>query len=90
MSFPYKTSIEKSMKKFYGSLSEKDKRRYAAIESEKLSHGGVNYISDILGCDPKTIRRGQKELSELEQDTAGIRQPGGGRKKSYLSPNIKE
>jgi len=48
MSFPYKTSIEKSMKKFYDSLCEKDKRRYAAIESEKLSHGGVNYISTLL------------------------------------------
>jgi len=36
------------MKKFYDSLCEKDKRRYAAIESEKLSHGGVNYISTLL------------------------------------------
>ncbi|WP_221901600.1 hypothetical protein [Bathymodiolus platifrons methanotrophic gill symbiont] len=41
MSFPYKKNIEKSMKKFYDSLCEKNKRRYAAIESEKLSHGGV-------------------------------------------------
>ncbi|TXK98865.1 hypothetical protein BMR11_07670 [Methylococcaceae bacterium CS5] len=45
MSFPYKKNIEKSMKEFYDSLCEKNKRRYAAIESEKLSHGGVNYIS---------------------------------------------
>ncbi len=37
------------MKKFYDSLCEKDKRRYAAIESEKSSHGGVNYISTLLG-----------------------------------------
>ena len=90
MSFPYKTSIEKSMKKFYDSLCKKDKRRYTAIESEKLSHGGVTYISTLLGCDPKTIRRGQKELTELELDTAGIRQPGGGRKKRSLPPNTVE
>ncbi|WP_221902047.1 hypothetical protein [Bathymodiolus platifrons methanotrophic gill symbiont] len=32
----------------YDSLCEKNKRRYAAIESEKLSHGGVNYISALL------------------------------------------
>ncbi len=36
------------MKKFYDSLCEKNKRRYAAIESEKLSHGGVNSISALL------------------------------------------
>ncbi|WP_221899945.1 hypothetical protein [Bathymodiolus platifrons methanotrophic gill symbiont] len=48
------------MKKFYDSLCEKNKRRYAAIESEKLSHGGVNYISALLECDPKTIRQGKK------------------------------
>jgi hypothetical protein len=80
MSYPYKTSTEKSMKKFYDSLSEKDKRRYAAIESKKLPHGGVNYISGLLECDAKTIRRRQKELTELKQDTTGIRQSGGGRK----------
>lgn len=84
MSFSYKTSIEKSMKKFYTSLCEKDKRRYAAIESAKLAHGGITYISDLLACDPKTIRRGQRELTELELDTTGIRQPGGGRKKRSL------
>lgn len=79
--FPYKASIEQSMKGFYTSLCERDKRRYAAIESAKLPHGGVNYISDLLACDPKTIRRGQKEISELELDTRRIRQRGGGRKK---------
>ena len=90
MSFPYKTSIEKSIKNFYGSLCEKDKRRYAAIESEKLPHGGVNYISALLECDPKTIRRGQRELTELELDITGIRQPGGGRKKRSLLQNTVE
>lgn len=90
MSFSYKTSIEISMKKFYDSLCERDKRRYAAIESSKLPHGGVNYISSLLECDPKTIRRGQGELTELELDTARIRQSGGGRKKRYLNQNTVE
>jgi len=90
MSFSYKTSIEKSMKKFYGSLCEKDKRRYAAIESAKLSHGGVNYISALLECDPKTIRRGQRELTELVLGTTGIRQSGVGRKKRFLALNTVE
>jgi len=74
------------MKKFYKSLCEKDKRRYAAIESSKLPHGGINYISALLECDPKTIRRGQRELAESELDTTGIRQSGGGRKKRYQPP----
>jgi len=90
MSFPYKTSIEKLMKTFYNSLCEKDKRRYAAIESSKLPHGGVNYISALLECDPKTIRRGQKELTELKLDTKEIRQPGGGRKKRSPTLNTAE
>ena len=32
MMFPYKANIEQSMKGFYTSLCERDKRRYAAIE----------------------------------------------------------
>jgi hypothetical protein len=38
---PYKTTIELEMRKFYNTLSEKDKRRYAAIEAMKLGHGGI-------------------------------------------------
>ena len=37
----YSNSIESEMKKFYKSLSEKDKRRYAAIEAHKLGWGGI-------------------------------------------------
>jgi len=43
------------MKKFHNSLCEKDKRRYAAIESSKLADGGVNYISALLAVPQKTI-----------------------------------
>ena len=53
------------MKAFYDSLSEKDRRRYAAIEAAKLGHGGIEYIATVLGCDPKTIRHGQQELDHL-------------------------
>lgn len=40
----YSNSIESEMKKFYKSLSEKDKRRYAAIEAQKLGWGGISYV----------------------------------------------
>ena len=54
------------MKKFFNSLSEKDRRRYAAVEVAKLGHGGVEYIARLLGCDPKTLRLGQDELEQPE------------------------
>jgi hypothetical protein len=62
---PYSAAIEQSMIVFYSSLREKDQRRYAAVEAEKLGHGGVEYLSSLLGCDPKTIRQGQADLKAL-------------------------
>ena len=53
------------MRMFYDSLSEKDRRRYAAIEAAKLGHGGTEYVATLLGCVPKTIRQGQHDLDQL-------------------------
>lgn len=50
---------------FYSSLREKDQRRYAAVEADKLGHGGIDYIASLLDCDPKTIRQGQADLKQL-------------------------
>ena len=61
----YKKSAEEGMVNFYDSLSEKDRRRYAAVEALKLDHGGKAYVCSLLGCDPKTIQEG---LSDLEQE----------------------
>jgi hypothetical protein len=61
----YSPEIEHSMQMFHDSLSEKDRRRYAAIEAAKLGHGGIEYVSTLLGCDPKTIRQGQQDLDHL-------------------------
>jgi hypothetical protein len=62
---PYPANIEQSMKTMYRSLREKDRRRYAAVEAAKLGHGGTEYISSLLGCDPKTIRQGLTDLANL-------------------------
>jgi hypothetical protein len=65
------------MKRFFDWLSEKDRRRYAAIEATKLGHGGVEYIAGVLKCDPKTIRQGLAELEEPEDPAAGrVRKKG--------------
>lgn len=79
---PYSPEIEREMRAFYQSLRENDRRRYAAIEAEKLGHGGVEYVARILGADPKTIRRGRRELQDLpEEPSPRARAPGGGRKR---------
>ena len=52
---------------FYESLSEKDRRRYAALEVQKLPYGGQKYISSLLGCDEKTIARGSSDFESQEQ-----------------------
>lgn len=65
---PYHPSIEQKMKKFYETLSEKDKRRYAGVEAMKLGRGGVAYLSRVLGCSRKTVIKGLKELNGLSAD----------------------
>jgi len=80
---PYPVEIEEEMRKFYGSLSEKDKRRYAAVEALKLGHGGIVYVAGVLGCHRNTISVGIRELkefSEADVDQHRIRRKGGGRK----------
>jgi hypothetical protein len=62
---PYQAKIEQSMKTLYRSLREKDQRRYAAVEAAKLGHGGIEYIAELVGCDPKTIHQGMVDLANL-------------------------
>ena len=66
VAFPFPSEVEQAMKVMYRSLWENDRRRYAAVEAAKLPHGGVEYIAGLLGCDPKTIRRGQQDLHDLQ------------------------
>ena len=67
----------------YDSLSEKDRRRYAAVEAEKLGHGGVQYIAGLFGCDPHTIDHGAQDIEQLPEDEAQgrVRKKGGAERK---------
>ena len=79
----YSEEIETEMLKFYTSLSEKDKRRYAAIEAKKMGHGGIKYISELFGCHRNTITEGKNEIENIESEkfnNQAIRLQGGGRK----------
>ena len=75
---PYPLPVEQQMQRFYRSLNERDRRRYAAIEALKLGRGGLDYTASVFGCDPKTIAKGIKELEgEAELDNSRQRKKGG-------------
>ena len=74
----YSSVVEGQMGRFYRSLNERDRRRYAAVEATKLGHGGIEYIARLFGCDPKTIASGITELEgDEELDTSRQRKKGG-------------
>jgi hypothetical protein len=91
---PYPAYVEAAMKKYYDTLSEKDKRRYAAVEVLKLGRGATKYIVKVLGCSRRTVLRGLKDLSALPKGSKRkkrIRKAGGGRKRyDETHPDIDE
>jgi hypothetical protein len=78
---PYSQDTEQHMKRFYDSLSEKDRRRYAGIEALRYGPGGRNYTAQVLGCSRRTVSKGAKEVSQLSKADVDrrIRRPGAGR-----------
>lgn len=79
---PYTEEVENLMKTMFLRLSEKDRRRYAAVEAQKLGWGGKSYISQLLGIDSRSICQGLVDLTEAQDSAAGrIRKQGGGRKR---------
>lgn len=69
-------------RQFFTSLSEKDRRRFAALEAERIGWHGVEEVSQFYGIHPHTIRQGKRELETglLDEHSERIRKPGGGRK----------
>ena len=89
----YASAVEDRMRGFYQTLSEKDRRRFAALEATRLGFGGIGYIATVLGCSRRTIERAAEEIQALPHDPAAgrVRRPGGGRKKkSPPTPNSKK
>jgi len=73
----YSAAVKAKMIRFYRSLNERDRRWYAAVEAEKLGHGGIEYISKLFNCDQKTIRCGIIELEpEKQLNTERLRKKG--------------
>ena len=76
MNAAYPPATEEAMRRLFNSLNERDRRLYAAAEAVKLGHGGLLYLTQLFDCDPKTIRRG---IRELQQESCLA--PGRARKK---------
>jgi hypothetical protein len=86
----FDAATEQNMRDFFATLSEKDQRRFAAIQTKQLGFGGVKYVAELLNCSRRTIERGLIELDDLTNDPAAgqMRRPGAGRKKR-LRPTLK-
>jgi hypothetical protein len=82
----YSPEIEAQKEAFYQSLSEKDRRRYAAIEANKLGRGGLRYMAQVLRCDRHTVAQGVQELADpVALPQVRIGRTGGGRKDAQES-----
>ena len=69
----YPQNVETQMRRLFDSLSEKDRRRYAAVEAAKLGHGGIAYLARLFNCHPDTIRQGRADVADLPEDAAEAR-----------------
>ena len=87
----YSDEIEQKTIKFYASLREIDKRRFAGLEAEKLGWGGKLYVHNLLKVDYKTINKGIDDLNlETIDNSDSSRKKGGGRKLKIKNARINE
>jgi hypothetical protein len=79
----YEPEVMEHVRAFFATLSEKDRRRYVAVEARRVGHGGIEYMANVFGCSQRTIERGLADLDKLPHDPAAgrVRCPGAGRKK---------
>jgi hypothetical protein len=73
--------LHRRMNLLMSRLDEQQRRWYAALEAQKLGHGGDSLLSVITGLHVDTIRRGREELADGLRDRPvdRVRLPGGGR-----------
>jgi len=75
--------IENKYQGLSGELSERARRRWAAVESVSLGRGGISVVSAGTGLAHSTIRRGIRELDTGDTAPAGRqRRLGAGRKRA--------
>jgi len=76
-------SIARKHTKMLPVLNERSRRLWAAIEAESLGRGGISIVAEAVKIDPKTIRKGIREINHTiaQADHGRVRREGGGRKK---------
>ena len=84
---PSRPAIAQLLRQYSQSLSEKDRRRFAALAALTLGHGGSRSLAKVLGCAPQTLPDGMRERKQRPDDPAGrrVRKPGGGRHKTAVT-----
>ncbi|BAY83996.1 transposase [Calothrix parasitica NIES-267] len=76
--------IREKYKQISPYLNERTRRIWAATEARLLGYGGITAVSEATGISQNTIRAGQAELKQRDEDdikSGRIRSNGGGRKK---------
>ena len=68
---------------FLATLSDEQRRLFAAVESNRLGRGGVWKVAEITGMCKPTIARGRRQLVDLLQGkpTTKERKPIKGRER---------
>ncbi|MDR2404845.1 MAG: hypothetical protein LBE27_00560 [Deltaproteobacteria bacterium] len=74
-----RSTLEELFKRVWPTLSEKERRLFAASEAQKWGYGGISLVSDICKLSRTTISKGLKELKEPQVDDGRIRRKGAGR-----------
>jgi hypothetical protein len=73
-------TIRAKFKALSPELTERGRRRWAAVEAKALGWGGIRLVWRATGIGKTTIWRGLKELDAEETlETGRVRKPGGGR-----------
>ncbi len=74
-------ALHRRMNVFMSRLDEAQRRWYAALEAQRVGHGGDRLLAQITGMDEKTLRRGREERGAdmAEHPAERVRQPGAGR-----------
>jgi hypothetical protein len=62
-------------------LDERQRRLVLGLEASDLGRGGIKVLAAATGVHPDTIARGVREVAGEPDPAAGVRAPGGGRKK---------
>jgi hypothetical protein len=69
--------------RYYRQLDERQQRVFLGLKAKLLGSSGVRVVSEAFGVDPKTVRKGKKELSDLpDEPPHRVRLAGGGAKKN--------